>query len=167
MQKEVRALQGIGKAGVISRSHLNFKNVVGAVVTDGNIVPGSFVQIANNTNDNTTTQVKGATGQAITSTILGVALFDYEPTCSVINGVNNGITNFNIGDNISVITSGNVFIVFEQTCQIGQYLMLKTDDGTLMASSTGTDANYTNTGWKIFKTTSTAGNNIIEITKAL
>lgn len=163
MQREVRALQGIGKAGVISRSHLNFKNVIGAVVTDNNVVSGSFVQLSSDHNDNNTTQVKGATGQAITGNILGVALFDYKPACTNINGA----INYEIGDNINVITSGNVFIIFENTCKVGQHLMIKTDDGSLMASDTGTDANYIDTGWKIFKTAATAGNNIIEITKAI
>lgn len=163
MQTMVRPLQGIGKAGVISRAHLNYKNVVGAVVTDGNVFAGSFVQLANNNNDNSTTQVKGATGQAITNTILGVALFDYQSTCNV----NNGIVNFNIGDNINVITAGNVFIEYKSTCEVGQYLMIKTADGSLVGSNTNVTNGYIYTGWKIFKTASTAGDNIIEITKAL
>lgn len=162
MQKEVRAIQGIGKAGVISRAHLNFKNVVGAVATDANVFAGGFVQLSNQSNDNSTTQVKGATGQAITGTILGVALFEYKPFCG-----DNSTINFNVGDNVNVITTGNVFIEFKQTCKIGQYLMIKTADGSLSVSSTGTEAEYTNTGWKIFKTASTAGDNIIEITKAI
>ena len=162
LQNEVRALQGIGKVGVISRASDNFKNVIGGVATDDNIFAGGFVQLASDTNDNNTTQIKGATGQAITNKIIGVALFEYQPIC----GVNSSLK-FLKGDNVNVITTGNVFIEFKQTCKIGQYIVIKTDDGTLAVSNTGTEADYTNTGWKVLKTASTAGDNIIEITKAL
>lgn len=163
LQNQVFAMQSIGKPGVISRAHLNFKNVIGAVVIDDNVVAGSFVQLGDEHNDNTTTQVKGATGQPVNNPILGVALFEYTSLCDDVNGA----IQFKRGDTINVLTTGNVFVLFEQTCSVGQYLMIKEDDGTLMASSTGNDGGYVNTGWKILKTATTAGNNIIEITKSL
>lgn len=133
------------------------------MVTDANVFAGGFVQLASETNDNNTTQVKGATGQPIIGKVIGIALFEYKPTCDIES--NNA--KFVIGDNVSILTTGSVFIEFKQTCKIGQYLVIKTDDGTLAVSNTGTEANYTNTGWKVLKTASTAGNNIIEITKAI
>lgn len=163
LQNQVYSMQGIGKAGTISRAHLNFKNVIGAVATDDTILAGSFVQLADEHNDNTTTQVKGTNNQTISNPILGIALFEYKSEC-----FDNQHMNFKAGDNISVLTAGNVFIVFENTCKVGDNIFIANSGGGLEATSDETKDGYINTGWRVLKTASTAGNNnIIEITKAL
>ena len=130
-QKQVNKTQALGSAGQISKAFHNYCNTFSAVATDGNVCVGCFVQAG--TNDG---EVKGASGQAITTKILGVVVKDkYINSCGT-----EAVHIYRQGDNVTILNAGNIFIkvlnfLFNDT--FGSLMQLKCELCPFIYSSRG------------------------------
>ena len=159
-QKQVNANQALGNVGQISKAHHSFLNVIPAIAADDFVKVGSFVQSkAAATNEN---EVVGASGKQITGSILGVVVRD----SLKVAGDSTPTLAVKKGENCAILTEGSIFIEVNAIAKKGQYVFLKTDDGTLAFDNTATKANHTYTGFRVSKGHDTTSAGIIEITTA-
>lgn len=159
-QKQVNANQALGNVGQISKAHHSFLNVIPAIAADDFVKVGSFVQSsAAATNEN---EVIGASGKQITGSILGVVVRD----SLKVAGDSTPTLEIKKGENCAVLNEGSIFIETSLQAKKGQYVFLKTDDGTLAFDNTATKASYTYTGFRVSKGNDTATAGLIEITTA-
>ena len=159
-QKQVNANQALGNVGQISKAHHSFCNVIPAIAADEFVKVGSFVQSKTSpTNEN---EVIGASGKAITGSILGVVVRD----SLKVTGDSTATLEVKKGENCAILTEGSIFIETSLQATKGQYVFLKTDDGTLAFYNTNTQSNYTYTGFRVSKGNETAARGVIEITTA-
>lgn len=159
-QKQVNANQALGNVGQISKAHHSFLNVIPAIAADDFVKVGSFVQSKTSpTNEN---EVIGASGKAISGSILGVVVRD----SLKVAGDSTPTLEVKKGENCAILTEGSIFIETSLQATKGQYVFLKTDDGTLAFYNTNTQSNYTYTGFRVSKGNETAARGIIEITTA-
>ena len=159
-QKQVNLNQALGNVGQISKAYHSFCNVIPAIAADENVRVGSFVQsTAAATNEN---EVIGASGKQITGSILGVVVRD----SLKVAGDSTATLAVNKGENCAVLNEGSIFIETSLQAKKGQYVFLKTDDGTLAFDNSATKASYTYTGFRVSKGNETAARGVIEITTA-
>ena len=159
-QKQVYLNQALGNVGQISKAHHSFCNVIPAIAADENVSVGSFVQSKTGaTNEN---EVIGASGKAITGSILGVVVRD----SLKVAGDSTATLAVKKGENCAVLNEGSIFIETSLQAKKGQYVFLKDDDGTLAFDNTATKANYTYTGFRVSKGHDTTSAGLIEITTA-
>lgn len=160
-QKQVNANQALGNVGQISKAHHSFLNVIPAIAADDFVKVGSFVQskATGATNEN---EVIGASGKQITGSILGVVVRD----SLKVAGDSTPTLEIKKGENCAVLNEGSIFIETSLQATKGQYVFLKTDDGTLAFYNTNTQSNYTYTGFRVSKGNETAARGVIEITTA-
>ena len=159
-QKQVNANQALGNVGQISKAHHSFCNVIPAIAADEFVKVGSFVQSKTAaTNEN---EVIGASGKAISGSILGVVVRD----SLKVAGDSTPTLEVKKGENCAVLNEGSVFIETSLQAKKGQYVFLKTDDGTLAFDNTATKASHTYTGFRVSKGNETAARGIIAITTA-
>ena len=159
-QKQVNLNQALGNVGQISKAHHSFCNVISAIAADENVRVGSFVQSsAAATNEN---EVVGASGKAISGSILGVVVRD----SLKVAGDSTATLAVKKGENCAVLNEGSIFIETSLQAKKGQYVFLKDDDGTLAFDDTATKASHTYTGFRVSKGNETAARGVIEITTA-
>ena len=159
-QKQVNLNQALGNVGQISKAHHSFCNVIPAIAADENVRVGSFVQSKTSpTNEN---EVIGASGKAISGSILGVVVRD----SLKVAGDSTPTLEVKKGENCAVLNEGSIFIETSLQAKKGQYVFLKTDDGTLVFNNTATLASHTYTGFRVSKGNETAARGVIEITTA-
>ena len=159
-QKQVNANQALGNVGQISKAHHSFLNVIPAIAADDFVKVGSFVQSSSTaTNEN---EVIGASGKQITGSILGVVVRD----SLKVAGDSTPTLEVKKGENCAVLNEGSIFIETSLQAKKGQYVFLKTDDGTLAFDNAATKASHTYTGFRVSKGHDTATAGIIEITTA-
>ena len=159
-QKQVNANQALGNVGQISKAHHSFLNVIPAIAADEFVKVGSFVQSKTSpTNEN---EVIGASGKQITGSILGVVVRD----SLKVAGDSTPTLEIKKGENCAVLNEGSIFIETSLQAKKGQYVFLKTDDGTLAFDNTATKGNHTYTGFRVSKGNETAARGVIEITTA-
>lgn len=159
-QTQVNANQALGNVGQISKAHHSFLNVIPAIAADDFVKVGSFVQSsAAATNEN---EVVGASGKAITGSILGVVVRD----SLKVAGDSTPTLEIKKGENCAVLNEGSIFIETSLQAKKGQYVFLKTDDGTLAFYNASTQNDYTYTGFRVSKGNDTATAGLIEITTA-
>ena len=159
-QKQVNANQALGNVGQISKAHHSFLNVIPAIAADDFVKVGSFVQSkAAATNEN---EVIGASGKAISGSILGVVVRD----SLKVAGDSTPTLEVKKGENCAILTEGSIFIETSLQAKKGKYVFLKTDDGTLGFFDTNTESNYTYTGFRVSKGHDTTSAGLIEITTA-
>ena len=159
-QKQVYLNQALGNVGQISKAHHSFCNVISAIAADEFVKVGSFVQSSTSaTNEN---EVIGASGKQITGSILGVVVRD----SLKVAGDSTPTLEVKKGENCAVLNEGSIFIETSLQAKKGQYVFLKTDDGTLAFDNTATKASYTYTGFRVSKGNDTATAGLIEITTA-
>lgn len=159
-QKQVNTNQALGNVGQISKAHHSFLNVIPAIAADDFVKVGSFVQSSSTaTNEN---EVVGASGKQITGSILGVVVRD----SLKVTGDSTPTLEVKKGENCAVLNEGSIFIETSLQAKKGQYVFLKTDDGTLAFDNTATKANHTYTGFRVSKGNDTATAGLIEITTA-
>ena len=159
-QKQVNANQALGNVGQISKAHHSFLNVIPAIAADEFVKVGSFVQSkAAATNEN---EVIGASGKAISGSILGVVVRD----SLKVAGDSTPTLEVKKGENCAVLNEGSIFIETSLQAKKGQYVFLKTDDGTLAFDNTATKASHTYTGFRVSKGHDTTSAGLIEITTA-
>ena len=159
-QKQVNANQALGNVGQISKAHHSFLNVIPAIAADDFVKVGSFVQSSTSaTNEN---EVIGASGKAITGSIVGVVVRD----SLKVTGDSTPTLEVKKGENCAILTEGSIFIETSLQAKKGKYVMLKTDDGSLGFYDTNTQGGYTYTGFRVSKGNDTATAGLIEITTA-
>ena len=159
-QKQVNANQALGNVGQISKAHHSFLNVIPAIAADDFVKVGSFVQSSSTaTNEN---EVIGASGKAISGSILGVVVRD----SLKVAGDSTPTLEIKKGENCAVLNEGSIFIETSLQAKKGQYVFLKTDDGTLAFDNTATKGNHTYTGFRVSKGHDTTSAGLIEITTA-
>ena len=159
-QKQVNANQALGNVGQISKAHHSFLNVIPAIAADDFVKVGSFVQsTAAATNEN---EVVGASGKQITGSILGVVVRD----SLKVAGDSTPTLAVKKGENCAILTEGSIFIEVNAIAKKGQYVFLKTADGTLAFDNTATKESHTYTGFRVSKGNETAARGVIEITTA-
>ena len=159
-QKQVNLNQALGNVGQISKAHHSFCNVIPAIAADDFVKVGSFVQSSTSaTNEN---EVIGASGKAISGSILGVVVRD----SLKVAGDSTATLAVKKGENCAILTEGSIFIETSLQAKKGQYVFLKDADGTLAFYDTTTQSNYTYTGFRVSKGNETAARGVIEITTA-
>ena len=154
LQTQVLATQPLGSAGQIYKAEHSFLNTVERVAI-AVISVGHFVQAGTLENE-----VIQASGVAITAGIVGVA---------VKNQLRNSIGDTDVilkGNNLTVLTEGNIFIATSLVANQGDYVFLKTADGTLAFASTPTLADHTYTGFRVDIGNATATAGLIGITSS-
>ena len=159
-QTQVKASQALGNVGQISKAHHSFCNVIPAIAADEFVKVGSFVQSKTAaTNEN---EVIGASGKQITGSILGVVVRD----SLKVAGDSTPTLEVKKGENCAILTEGSIFIEVNAIAKKGQYVFLKTADGSLGFYNTTTQNDYTYTGFRVSKGQDTATAGLIEITTA-
>ena len=159
-QKQVNANQALGNVGQISKAHHSFLNVIPAIAADDFVKVGSFVQsTAAATNEN---EVIGASGKAISGSILGVVVRD----SLKVAADSTATLAVKKGENCAILTEGSIFIEVNAIAKKGQYVFLKDTDGSLGFDNTATKASYTYTGFRVSKGNETDARGVIEITTA-
>ena len=159
-QKQVNLNQALGNVGQISKAYHSFCNVIPAIAADENVRVGSFVQSKTSpTNEN---EVIGASGVAISGSILGVVVRD----SLKVAGDSTATLAVKKGENCAVLTEGSIFIEVSVEAKKGQYVFLKDADGTLAFDNTATKASHTYTGFRVSKGNDAAAAGLIEITTA-
>ena len=159
-QKQVNLNQALGNVGQISKAHHSFCNVIPAIAADEFVKVGSFVQSKTSpTNEN---EVIGASGKAISGSILGVVVRD----SLKVAGDSTPTLEVKKGENCAVLTEGSIFIEVSVEAKKGKYVMLQTTDGALGFYDSSTQSGYTYTGFRVSKGNETAARGIIEITTA-
>ena len=157
-QKQVNANQALGNVGQISKAHHSFLNVIPAIAADEFVKVGSFVQSSSTaTNEN---EVIGASGKQITGSILGVVVRD----SLKVAGDSTATLAVKKGENCAILTEGSIFIEVNVIAKKGQYVFLKTADGSLGFYNASTQNDYTYTGFRVSKGNETAARGVIEIT---
>lgn len=136
MAQSVVGVMGSAKAGQILKGlHSNFSGF-SAPTKDASVCVGCFVQQDGKF-------VKGASGNAITGKILGVA---------VANEYFSGVENSNVypaNANVFFINKGCIAIETEKDAQAGQYVFLNNTTGALNFGDTETLADHTYTGFRV------------------
>ena len=159
-QKQVNANQALGNVGQISKAHHSFCNVIPAIAADEFVKVGSFVQSKTTpTNEN---EVIGASGKAITGSILGVVVRD----SLKVAGDSTPTLEVKKGENCAILTEGSIFIEVNVEAKKGKYVMLQTTDGALGFYDSSTQSGYTYTGFRVSKGNDTTSAGLIEITTA-
>ena len=159
-QKQVNLNQALGNVGQISKAHHSFCNVIPAIAADEFVKVGSFVQSkAGATNEN---EVIGASGKAISGSILGVVVRD----SLKVAGDSTPTLAVKKGENCAILTEGSIFIEVSVQAQKGKYVFLQTTDGALGFYDTTTQSGYTYTGFRVSKGNDAAAAGLIEITTA-
>ena len=159
-QKQVNLKQALGNVGQISKAHHSFCNVIPAIAADEFVKVGSFVQSkAAATNEN---EVIGASGKAISGSILGVVVRD----SLKVAGDSTATLAVKKGENCAILTEGSIFIEVNAIAKKGQYVFLKDADGSLGFYDTTTQSDYTYTGFRVSKGHDTTSAGLIEITTA-
>ena len=159
-QKQVNLNQALGNVGQISKAYHSFCNVIPAIAADENVRVGSFVQSKTSpTNEN---EVIGASGVAISGSILGVVVRD----SLKVAGDSTPTLAVKKGENCAVLNEGSIFIETSLQAKKGQYVFLKDADGTLAFDNAATKASYTYTGFRVSKGNETDARGVIEITTA-
>lgn len=159
-QKQVNANQALGNVGQISKAHHSFLNVIPAIAADEFVKVGSFVQSSSTaTNEN---EVIGASGKAISGSILGVVVRD----SLKVTGDSTPTLEVKKGENCAILTEGSIFIEVSVEAKKGKYVMLQTTDGALGFYDSSTQSGYTYTGFRVSKGNDTATAGLIEITTA-
>ena len=162
-QKTVSKTQALGSAGQISKAFHNYCNTSSAIAGDDKICVGCFVQAGAKDGE-----VKGASGQAITTKILGVVVKDkYISSCGT-----EAVHTYKQGDNVTILNAGNIFIEAKAEAKQGQYVHLNNATGALSfddeIDTTGVGATKVYTGFRVSVGNKApyADNGIIEITTA-
>ena len=159
-QKQVNANQALGNVGQISKAHHSFLNVIPAIAADDFVKVGSFVQSSSTaTNEN---EVIGASGKAISGSILGVVVRD----SLKVAGDSTPTLEVKKGENCAILTEGSIFIEVSVEAKKGKYVLLQTTDGALGFYDSSTQSGYTYTGFRVSKGNETAARGVIEITTA-
>lgn len=137
MQKDINFYQAVGNAGdVVKASHSYL--LTEDYIAGSDCQVGTFVQ-----RGRVEKEVTQATGVQITGEILGV--------CLKTNFINSEVATdkYKAGSNVFVLNRGQVYMNFNGATKDGQFIFLKTADGSLVLNDTSILADHTYTGFRI------------------
>lgn len=154
LQSTVLQTMPLGCAGEIYKAEHSFLNTVVRVPTD-DVTIGTFVQKGTLENE-----VIQASGAAITADIIGVVVKN-----ELVNS-NTDTDVYSKGKPVTVLQEGNIFIETSLQAVQGQYVFLKTADGTLAFGNSATLADHTYTGFRVDIGNATASAGVVGITSA-
>ena len=133
-QKTVSKSQALGSAGRISKAIHSYLNTFQAIAGDDKVSVGCFVQKGAKEGE-----VKGTTGVAVDSKVLGVVVKDHYLSSEIATYT------YKAGDNVTILNAGNIFIEADKEAKIGQYIHLNKTNGALSF-----DDNIDNGGTKVY-----------------
>ena len=158
-QKKVNSTQALGSAGRISKAIHSYLNTFQAIAGDDKVSAGCFVQKGDKEGE-----VKGTTGVAVNSKVLGVVVKDHYLSSEIATYT------YKAGNNVTILNSGNIFIETDKEAKIGQYVHIAKANGALSFDDTIDTSGSTKvyTGFRVSKGNQApyATNGIIEITTA-
>ena len=135
MQKSV-GVMGVAKAGQILKGLHSDYLEFSAPTKDTSVCVGCFVQTDGKF-------IKGASGHAISGKIVGIAIAN-----EYFSGVENSNA-YPANVNVSFAYQGCIAIETSTQANVGQYVFLKNDDGTLAFDDTKTKEQHTYTGFRV------------------
>ena len=138
MQKQVSKEMSLGSAGEVLKGLHSLYLENGYSAKDFSVKAGCFVQLDGNF-------IKGASGNAITGKIVGVAIKN-----KYVSSTDNTDV-FPKDDTVSVLQKGVIVIATDKQCTEGQYVFLKNADGDLVFNNANTLNDHTYTGFKVYK----------------
>lgn len=136
LQKQVYGKLALGSAGQIVKGLHSYFTAFQYPAKNNSVCVGCFVQLDGDF-------VKGASGNAITGKILGVAIKDHFISGDAPTAI------YRPNDIVSVMVKGCIFIETEAVAKVGQYVFLKTDNGALAFDDSKEKADYTYTGYRV------------------
>lgn len=153
-QKQVETAQALGVAGHIAQGRGSYFNTISGICADGKVEVGYFVQGGDNEGE-----FKGVKGVAVTK-VAGVAIFDNFQSANGDSAVKAK------GENVTVLNEGSVFIEAQAVAKAGQFVGVKSTDGSLIFSDTSTITSGVFTGFVVVKGNGEAKRGVIEISTA-
>ena len=135
MQKSV-GVMGVAKAGQILKGLHSDYLEFSAPTKDDSVRVGEFVQTDGKF-------IKGVKGGTITGKIVGIAIAN-----EYFSGVENSNA-YPANVNVSFAYQGCIAIETKSEANVGQYVFLKTDDGTLAFDNAKTKEQHTYTGFRV------------------
>lgn len=153
-QKQVETAQALGVAGHIAQGRGSYFNTIGGICADDKVEVGYFVQRGANEGE-----FKGVRGQTVTK-VVGVAIFDNFQSANGSSAIKAK------GENVTVLNEGSVFIETQLEATAGQFVCVKSADGSLLFSNTSTIAGGVFTGFVVVKGNDDAKRGVIEISTA-
>lgn len=153
-QKQVETAQALGVAGHIAQGRGSYFNTISGICADDKVEVGYFVQRGDKEGE-----FKGVKGAAVTK-VAGVAIFDNFQSANGSSAVKAK------GVNVTVLNEGSVFIEARELVKAGQFVFVKTSDGSLAFDETTTKAEHIYTGFIVVKGNDEAKRGVIEISTA-
>lgn len=153
-QKQVETAQALGVAGHIAQGRGSYFNTISGICADDKVEVGYFVQRGDKEGE-----FKGVKGATIKS-IAGVAIFDNFQSANGNSAVKAK------GENVTVLNEGSVFIEATAVAKAGQFVGVKSTDGSLIFSDTTTITSGVFTGFVVVKGNGDANRGVIEISTA-
>ena len=135
MQKTVGAM-GVAKPGKILKGLCSYFLPFSAETKDTSVRIGCFVQTDGKF-------IKGASGNQITGKIVGIAIAN-----EYFSGVENSNA-YPANVNVSFAYQGCIAIETSTQANVGQYVFLKNDDGSLVFDNAKTKEQHTYTGFRV------------------
>ena len=153
-QKQVETAQALGVAGHIAQGRSSYFNTISGICADDKVEIGYFVQRGDKEGE-----FKGVKGAAVTK-VAGVAIFDNFQSANGDSAVKAK------GANVTILNEGSVFIEAPTVAKAGQFVGVRTADGTLLFSNTTTISYGVYTGFVVVKGNSEEKRGVIEISTA-
>ena len=153
-QKQVETAQALGVAGHIAQGRSSYFNTISGICADDKVEIGYFVQRGDKEGE-----FKGVKGAAVTK-VAGVAIFDNFQSANGDSAVKAK------GANVTILNEGSVFIEAQAVAKAGQFVGVKSSDGTLIFSDTTAIASGVYTGFVVVKGNSEGKRGVIEISTA-
>ena len=153
-QKQVETAQALGVAGHIAQGRGSYFNTISGICADDKVEVGYFVQRGDKEGE-----FKGVKGVAVTK-VAGVAIFDNFQSANGDSAVKAK------GATVTVLNEGSVFIEAQDAAKAGQFVGVKSADGSLIFSETSTITSGVFTGFVVVKGNGEARRGVIEISTA-
>lgn len=153
-QKQVETAQALGVAGHIAQGRGSYFNTISGICADDKVEVGYFVQRGDKEGE-----FKGVRGSAVTK-VAGVAIFDNFQSANGDSAIKAK------GANVTVLNEGSVFIEAQAVAKAGQFVGVKSADGSLIFNDTTTITGGVFTGFVVVKGNDEAKRGVIEISTA-
>lgn len=153
-QKQVETAQALGVAGHIAQGRGSYFNTISGICADDKVEVGYFVQRGDNEGE-----FKGVKGAAVTK-VAGVAIFDNFQSANGDSAVKAK------GASVTILNEGSVFIEAQAVAKAGQFVGVKSTDGSLIFGDTTTITDGVFTGFVVVKGNGEAKRGVIEISTA-
>lgn len=153
-QKQVETAQALGVAGHIAQGRGSYFNTISGICADDKVEVGYFVQRGDNEGE-----FKGVKGVAVTK-VAGVAIFDNFQSANGDSAVKAK------GADVTILNEGSVFIEAQAVAKAGQFVFVKSADGSLKFNDVDTLTDFVFTGFVVVKGNGEAKRGVIEISTA-